>query len=96
MTQNGPRNGIYRSGIETVGMGVGMIETIIETVIALCTYQCHAPPTTPRGYVGLGWGFDNFGGHFPCTSGRSTSLILVSSMQYRPLEFHIEAHTLVP
>ena len=43
----------------------------------LCTYQCHAPPTTPREYVGIGWGFDNFGSRFPRTSGRTTSQILV-------------------
>ena len=43
----------------------------------LCTYQCQALPTTPRGYVGIGWELDTFGSRLPRTSGRATSQILV-------------------
>ena len=45
-------------------------------VHTLCTYQCQAPPTTPRGYVETGWGLDTFGSRLPHTSGRATSQIL--------------------
>ena len=54
-------------------------------------YQCHAPPTTPRGYVGLGWSF------FPAPwAGLWVIYWLISSMQYRPQNLHIDPHASDP
>ena len=53
-----------------------------------------SPPWTRMGYVGLGWGFDNFGGQFPRAELRVKTWS--SPVQYSPLDLHIEAHTSVP
>ena len=49
----------------------------IHTHTIMYLSMSYAPPTTPWGYVGLGWGFDNFGGRFPHASGRATNQILI-------------------
>ena len=39
----------------------GIYNTMVAGITrALCTYQSHAPPTTPRGKGGIGWGLDIF------------------------------------
>ena len=45
--------------------------------LMLCAYQCQAPPTTPQGCMGIGWGLDTFGNRSPRTLGQATNQILI-------------------